>query len=417
MKVSNYTAASIAVAASLLVLFVTLSTSARSGDVAEPKETERATINLASSLTTKSGASLSWTTVPGAHSFNIYRGDDIIANTPAQGPIPNKPQFTNYFDTGLAPSSTYSYKVAAVNSTGHEVKWSNQISVETKGNALETPLRTIIFSPQINDASDPTNNETLAVLKKYFTSGDGVISSSDYQMKEINDAIGKNILSNHYLAPRIAPYGAAEDCELGYVNSVDQFISDAKKNTAEGYRYQYIVSDIEGWCWTPSSERDNDAYITSFDTVAGKAHAAGFEAGIQPTHDELVEGINDSSPWYPKIHYDNLDFFLIQFQKYYFTEDSGYRQIDETAMSQIQSMITLARQQNPKIVIFLQFNFDWGANDKMLQVVDRFKDQIDGVSMIHLGPDDPDVIAYNPPFQGYGTPSHIEQFLAAVKSM
>ena len=410
-------AASVAAVATLLLLFVILPATVRNGDVAENKDAQPATINLASYLTTRSGASLSWATVPGAYSFNIYRGNVIIANTPTEGPIANKTQFTDYFDSGLQPSLTYSYKVAAVNSTGHEIAWSNQTSVETKKSSLATPLRTMIFSPQIGNKSDPTNNQTLTVLKKYFTEGDGVISSSDHQMKVINDAIGKNILSNHYLAPRIAPYDPAEDCELGYVNDIDQFISAARTNTADGYRYQYIISDIEGWCWTPSSERENDAYISSFNAVAEKAHAAGFQAGIQPTHDELVKGINGSSPWYPKIHYENLDLFLIQFQKYYFTKTSGYKEIDQIAMNQIQSMITLAKQQNPNVAIFLQFNFDWGTNDKMLQVVDRFKGQINGVSMIQLGPNDPDVIAQRSPFQGYGTPSHIDQFLAAIKSM
>lgn len=419
-------------------------------------------MKCSSNFKTMTGVSVSWTRVANAASFSIYRDNTKVVTLPASN-LTSKPQITDYYDAGLLVTTTHTYQIEALDASGIRIDTSDIISVTTSATRRTTPLRTIFFAPQIDYSGYATqNNATLVILKRYYGIDDGVIASRDGPIKTINNYIGKNILTNHYLAPRIALFGSVtgdSSCGMGYVADADQFIngdgtqgstSGMVGNTANGYKFQYLVSDIEGWCWTPTTERNSGAYVNTFDTIAAKAHASGFKGGIQPTHDELVLGGvgNTSGYCYPTNHvnFQNIDFFLVQFQKYYFTWTSdpftptnnkttqSITGISSTSIGQIKSMINAARSLNPNITIFLQFNWDWGTNDWMLRVIDLFNNAtdvlpnattgnvLDGVSTIHQEAVDPDVVQESPPFQGYGdslfgSPSHMEQFLKAVKSI
>jgi poly(hydroxyalkanoate) depolymerase family esterase len=72
--------------------------------------------------TTDTTVSLSWTAVSGATGYNVYRGG-VKVNGSAVGA-------TSFTDTGLSPSTTYSYTVRAVNAAG-ESPSSNPVSATT----------------------------------------------------------------------------------------------------------------------------------------------------------------------------------------------------------------------------------------------------------------------------------------------
>lgn len=77
--------------------------------------------------TTGTTASLSWSAVGGAASYNVYRGGTKVGS--ATG--------TSYTDTGLTPGTNYTYTVAAVDSSG---------SVGTQSSAV--PATTTGYQPQ-----------------------------------------------------------------------------------------------------------------------------------------------------------------------------------------------------------------------------------------------------------------------------
>jgi len=63
---------------------------------------------------TTSGIGLTWTASTGATSYNVYRG--TTAGQESTTPIATGIKTTSYTNTGLTPSTTYYYKVVAVNS-------------------------------------------------------------------------------------------------------------------------------------------------------------------------------------------------------------------------------------------------------------------------------------------------------------
>jgi len=76
---------------------------------------------LAATATTSSSITLGWSASSGATSYQVWR-DGAQVGTPAA---------TSYTDSGLAPSSTHSYAVAAVNASGASAK-SAPISASTQ---------------------------------------------------------------------------------------------------------------------------------------------------------------------------------------------------------------------------------------------------------------------------------------------
>ncbi|SEE43278.1 PHB depolymerase family esterase [Streptomyces sp. Ag109_O5-10] len=75
--------------------------------------------------TTDTGASLSWNSVSGASSYNVYRNGTKVGS--ATG--------TTYTDTGLSVSTPYSYTVAAVDSSGAVGTSSAPVTATTTGSA------------------------------------------------------------------------------------------------------------------------------------------------------------------------------------------------------------------------------------------------------------------------------------------
>ena len=59
---------------------------------------------------------LSWTPIPGAVTYNVLRYDGVDFNQINTSPITG----TNFTDTGLTNSTTYSYEVAAVDADGNQ---------------------------------------------------------------------------------------------------------------------------------------------------------------------------------------------------------------------------------------------------------------------------------------------------------
>ena len=247
-------------------------------------------------------------------------------------------------------------------------------------------LQVIMFAPDITQAQ-------LDMLKSNFRPNDGIITSDLSVITKIQDYTGIQGLTHYILAPRIGPIIGT--CNLGPVPSVQDFANQATVLKPQ-YNIKAILYDDESWCWTPLAERDN--FISSLDQEAQIAHQNGFESGMQPTHDLLVQ-------YYKQVHFSNVDFLLIQFQKYMTTSSSGYTQIDPNYYGQVQDIINTAKAQNPHITIFLQFNLYWSSVDNIKKAIDYFRGQLDGVSIVNLSPNDSDVTS-GVPFLDNNTPEN-----------
>jgi chitodextrinase len=69
--------------------------------------------------------SLSWSAVPSATGFDVYRDGTRASSNPVSA--------TSFTDNGLSPGTTYSYTVAAVDSAGTEGALSNPLTITTTG--------------------------------------------------------------------------------------------------------------------------------------------------------------------------------------------------------------------------------------------------------------------------------------------
>ena len=77
---------------------------------------------------TSSSVSLSWTASSGASSYSVYRGATRVGSGVTS---------TSYTDSGLSPSTSYSYSVTAVNGAG-ESSHSSTVSATTSGGYVAT---------------------------------------------------------------------------------------------------------------------------------------------------------------------------------------------------------------------------------------------------------------------------------------
>ncbi|WP_051939904.1 extracellular catalytic domain type 1 short-chain-length polyhydroxyalkanoate depolymerase [Phaeacidiphilus oryzae] len=79
--------------------------------------------------TTGSSASLSWNAVSGAAGYDVYRNGTLVTSSPVTA--------TSYTDSGLSGGTTYSYTVAAVDSSGTVGTRSTAVSATTTGGAAQ----------------------------------------------------------------------------------------------------------------------------------------------------------------------------------------------------------------------------------------------------------------------------------------
>jgi poly(3-hydroxybutyrate) depolymerase len=84
--------------------------------------------------TTDTSVSLSWSAVSGAASYNVYRNGTKVNASAVTG--------TTYTDTGLASGTTYSYTVAAVDSSGSVGAQSTAVNATTTGTPAGPPAPT-----------------------------------------------------------------------------------------------------------------------------------------------------------------------------------------------------------------------------------------------------------------------------------
>jgi fibronectin type 3 domain-containing protein len=83
---------------------------------------------VSASAVSSSSISVTWTAVPGAASYQIYRSTSADYGYTRIG-ISTSSSYTN---TGLSSNITYYYKVSAVNSAGLESPESSSVSAKTK---------------------------------------------------------------------------------------------------------------------------------------------------------------------------------------------------------------------------------------------------------------------------------------------
>ncbi len=82
---------------------------------------------LSVTATTDTTVSLSWNQVSGAASYNVYRGATVVNTSPVTT--------TSYTDAGLSANTTYSYAVAAVDSSGTVGTLSTTVNATTAAQA------------------------------------------------------------------------------------------------------------------------------------------------------------------------------------------------------------------------------------------------------------------------------------------
>ena len=93
---------------------------------------------------TDTSVSLSWSAVPSAVGFNVYRNGGKVTGSPIAG--------TSFTDTGLAPGTVYGYTVKAVDSAGVEGAASSPANAQTTGTST-VPAPTNVTIGAVSAAS------------------------------------------------------------------------------------------------------------------------------------------------------------------------------------------------------------------------------------------------------------------------
>lgn len=109
----------------------------------ETNEEENVTApdNVTANPNSTSSIKLTWNTVENAQSYNIYRGNDKVANV----------METNYTDEGLEYDTKYCYTVTSV-LNGKESEHSDEVCTKTKGESIEEQTSSFrIYPNPVND--------------------------------------------------------------------------------------------------------------------------------------------------------------------------------------------------------------------------------------------------------------------------
>jgi len=100
---------------------------------------------LTATNATDTSISLSWNPVSSASRFNMYRNDARANSSGIAG--------TSFTDSGLAPGTTYSYRVRAVDSAGHEGASSGIVEASTTGTPPAVPPPTGLLVGEVTSDS------------------------------------------------------------------------------------------------------------------------------------------------------------------------------------------------------------------------------------------------------------------------
>ena len=95
---------------------------------------------LAGTAASSTQVDISWTQVSGATGYNVYRDTDPTGAFPRLGSEPSVSSGSTvaYSDTGLTDSTTYYYKIAAVNASGESAA-SSSVSIVSSAGSSSTP--------------------------------------------------------------------------------------------------------------------------------------------------------------------------------------------------------------------------------------------------------------------------------------
>lgn len=146
------------------------------GDTTPPAKVTGLSVTNASGSASSSQLNLTWTanTEPDLNHYNVYRGTTqgfaVIpgTTTPVATPTTN-----SYSDTGLTASTTYYYKVAAVDNSGNIGTLSDEASGTTTS-AADTTAPTVTITNPANNARVPAGNLTVSGTSQDNAGGSGV---------------------------------------------------------------------------------------------------------------------------------------------------------------------------------------------------------------------------------------------------
>ncbi|WP_256961846.1 carbohydrate binding domain-containing protein, partial [Streptomyces sp. NRRL B-24572] len=93
------------------------------GPGGDPVQTPATPTGLTAGSPTSTSVPLTWSAVPGATSYKVYRGGTLAATVTG----------TSYTATGLAPSTSYGFQVSAANSAGESAKSAAVSATTTSG--------------------------------------------------------------------------------------------------------------------------------------------------------------------------------------------------------------------------------------------------------------------------------------------
>ncbi|AJF67561.1 chitinase [Streptomyces vietnamensis] len=93
------------------------------GPGGDPVQTPATPTGLTAGSPTSTSVPLTWSAVPGATSYKVYRGGALVATVTG----------TSYTATGLAPSTSYGFQVSAANSAGESAKSAAVSATTTSG--------------------------------------------------------------------------------------------------------------------------------------------------------------------------------------------------------------------------------------------------------------------------------------------